>query len=126
MSGLKPKDPSHEAPSPHDPGCLVAQPVPALCLRLQSHRHRIALPYALLLRAELSEDDSACMIMFATHTVHVQGRHLERLYIAVSQGLAAQVGIGRAEKFSEGDLHGDPLVTQVRIEPIMESDKTRR
>ncbi|HEX7632361.1 MAG TPA: hypothetical protein VF388_09525, partial [Lacunisphaera sp.] len=87
------KNPDKEQPV--NPGCLVTQNVPAICLRLQSHRQRIALPYALLLRVELSEDSTACAITFATHEVSVQGRHLERVYLAVSQGLAAQIGVGR-------------------------------
>jgi hypothetical protein len=40
--------------------------------------------YALLLRIELTEDETVCQIVFATHEVHVRGRHLRQVYVAVS------------------------------------------
>jgi hypothetical protein len=124
MTSLKPKVPGQEQPI--NPQCLVTRDVPAVCLRLQSHRQRIALPYALLLRVELSEDETTCAITFATHEVSVQGRHLEQVYLAVSQGQAVQIGIGQSESLAEGATILGPLVTQVRIEPIAESDRARR
>lgn len=124
MSGLKPKIPGVIAPL--HPGCLTAQDVPALCLRLQAERQRLALPYALLLRAELSEDESNCLITFATHEVSVRGRHLHHVYLAVSQGQAAQISIGESAKVTEGDSFLGPLVTHIRIEPTDESDRARR
>ena len=124
MSGLKPKVPG--ADQPRNPGCLVTQDVPAVCLRLQSHRQQIALPYALLLRAELSEDETSCAIIFATHEISVRGRHLRAVYLAVSQGQAAQISIGDSASFTAGDKFLGPLVTDIRIEPTNESDRARR
>ena len=124
MSGLKPKFPGED--QPRNPGCLVTQEVPAVCLRLQSHRQQIALPYALLLRAELSEDETNCMILFATHEISVRGRHLLGVYLAVSQGQAAQISIGDSARFAEGDKVLGPLVIDIRIEPTDESGRARR
>lgn len=124
MSGLKPKVPGQE--QPRDPGCLDAQEVPAVCLRLHSHRQRIALPYALLLRAELSEDENTCVILFATHEICIRGRHLQAVYLAVSQGRAAQVGIGESASLAEGDKFLGPLVTGIQIEPTDEAARARR
>lgn len=124
MSGLKPNVPG--ATAPLNPGCLATQDVPAVCLRLQAHRQRLALPYALLLRAELSEDESNCLITFATHEVSVRGSHLQLVYFAVSQGQAAQISIGESAKVSEGDSFLGPLVTDIRIEPTDEPGRTRR
>ncbi len=126
MSGLNPKVPGSEALMARNPGCLDTQDVPPVCLRLHSHRQRLALPYALLLRAELSDDETACEIIFATHEVSVRGRHLRAVYFAVSQGQAVQIGVGESENLSEGSAFLGPLVTQVRIEPIAESDRARR
>lgn len=124
MSGLKPKFPG--ADQPRNPGCLVTQDVPAVCLRLQSHRQQIALPYALLLRVELSEDETNCVILFATHEVSVRGRHLCEVYLAVSQGQAAEISIGQSASLREGCSFLGPLVTDVRIEPTDESGRGRR
>lgn len=124
MSGLKPKVPGQE--QPRDPGCLYVQEVPAVCLRLHSHRQRIALPYALLLRTELSEDETTCVILFATHEISVRGRHLQPVYLAVSQGRAAQVGIGESASLAEGDKFLGPLVTGIQIEPTDEASRMRR
>lgn len=124
MSGLKPKFPG--ADQPLNPGCLVTQEIPAVCLRLQSNRQQIALPYALLLRAELSTDATTCLLSFATHEVSVRGRHLREVYLAVSQGLAAEVSIGQSAILREGSAFLGPLVTDVRIEPTDESGRGRR
>lgn len=126
MSGLKPKIPGRESLQPRDPGCLDAKEVPSVCLRLHSHRQRLALPYALLLRAELSEDETNCLITFATHEVSVRGRHLRYVYLAVSQGQAMQISIGNSASFTDGDNFLGPLVTDIRIEPTDEAGRTRR
>ena len=124
MSGLKSKFPGEDRP--RNPGCLTTQDVPAVCLRLQSHRQRLALPYALLLRAELSEDATTCVIVFATHLISVRGRYLREVYLAVSQGQAAEISIGQSEYLREGTAYLGALVTEVQIEPTDESGRARR
>ena len=124
MSGLKPKFPG--ADQPRNPGCLVTQDVPAVCLRLQSQRQQIALPYALLLRVELSEDATNCGIHFATHEISVRGRHLREVYLAVSQAQATEISIGQSAILRDGATFLGPLVTEVRIEPADESGRARR
>lgn len=124
MSGLKAKSPG--TIQPREPGCLETQDVPPVCLRLQSRRQRLAIPYALLLRVELSEDETRCLIVFATHEVSVHGRHLNPVYLALSQGQAAHVGIGDSASVGEGDRYLGPLVTDVRIEPTDETGRVRR
>lgn len=124
MSGRKPKFPG--ADQPLTSGCLVIQDVPAVCLRLQSHRQQIALPYALLLRAELSEDATTCVIIFATHEISVRGRHLREVYLAVSQAQATEVSIGQSAILRDGATFYGPLVTEVRIVPTDESGRARR
>lgn len=124
MNGLKPRFPCTD--QPRNPGCLVTQDAPAVCLRLQSHRQQIALPYALLLRVELSKDETNCVIVFATHEVSVRGRHLDAVYLAVSQGAAAQICIGDSARFTEGDKFLGPLVADIRIEPTDEPGRVRR
>ena len=126
MSALKPKFPGGNPLRPHDPGCLDQQEVPAVCLRLHSHRQRVALPYALLLRIELSDDETSCAIIFATHEVSVRGRHLRTVYLAVSQGQAAQISVGESASLPEGSAFLGSLVTEIRIEPTDESGRARR
>lgn len=124
MSGLKPKFPGTD--QPRDPGCLAAQEVPAVCLRLRSHRQRVAIPYALLLRIELTEDETGCLIVFATHEIHLRGRHLRQVYLAVSQGQAVEISVGQSAILPEGAAFLGPLVTEVRIEPTDDSGRARR
>lgn len=126
MSGPKAKVPDGEALMVRNPNCLETQDVPPVCLRLHSHRQRLALPYALLLRAELSEDENCCAVIFATHEISVRGRHLLGVYLAVSQGQAAQISIGDSASFTEGDKFLGPLVTDIRIEPSDEKGRARR
>ena len=126
MSEIRGKYPGGESPRPRDPGCLVTHGVPTVCLRLQSHRERLALPYALLLRTELSEDETNCAIIFATYEISVRGRHLHGVYLAVSQGQAVQISVGESASLAEGSAVLGPLVNDIRIEPIDESGRVRR
>lgn len=107
-------------------GCLVTQEVPPVCLRLHSHRQRLALPYALLLRVELAADETGCVITFATHEVRVRGRHLQAVYTAVSQGQAVQIRVGDSGSFNEGDKFLGPLITDIKVESTDESGRSRR
>lgn len=123
---LKPKVPGGETTKPRDPGCLDTREVPGVCLRIESARQRLALPYALLLRVELAEDQTTCEIAFATHTVTVRGRDLRAVYVAVSQGQAVQISLGDSAKLLEGDAFFGPLITGIQIEPLDEPGRARR
>jgi len=85
----------------------------------------VAIPYALLLRIELSEDETGCLIVFATHEIHVRGRHLRQVYLAVSQGQAAEISIDQSATRPEGAAFLGSLVTDIRIEPSGESGRRR-
>jgi hypothetical protein len=122
---LKPKPPGGETTKPLDTGCLETREVPAVCLRLESARQRIAIPYALLLLVEIADDQTRCEIAFATHRVTVRGRHLGSVYVAVSQGQAVQVSVRDSAKFREGDAHYGPIITGIQIEPLDEPGRTR-
>lgn len=126
MSERKSKSQGSVALMVRNTGCLDTQEVPPACLRMHSHRQRIALPYALLLRVELAADEAGCVIIFATHEVRVRGRHLQALYTAVSQGQAVQISVGDSGSFSEGDKFLGPLVTDIKIESTDELDRSRR
>lgn len=82
--------------------------------------------YALLLRVELSVDETSCTIVFATHEIRVRGRHLFGVHLVVSQGQAAQISIGDSARFTEGDKFLGPLVADIRIEPTDEPGRVRR
>ena len=126
MSGLKPKYPDSGLPLARDPHCLETRDVPGVCLRLESGRQRLAIPYSLLLRVELSEDETGCDLTFATHEVRIRGRWLRPVYIAISQGEAVQVGLGDSASLKEGDSVLGPLVTGLQIDPLDESARARR
>ena len=123
---LKHKVPGSETTKPLDTECLDTREVPGVCLRIESARQRIAIPYALLLLVEISEDQTQCEIGFATHKVTVRGRDLRSVYVAVSQGQAVQVSVGDSAKFLEGEVYYGPLVTGIQIEPLDESGRSRR
>jgi len=123
---LKPKLPGGEPLKPVDTGCLETREIPSVCLRIESARQRIALPYALLLCVEIAEDETQCEIAFATHTVTVHGRGLRSVYVAVSQGHAMQVRVRDSAKFLEGELYFGSIITGIQIEPLHESGRARR
>lgn len=123
---LKPKAPGSEITKPLDTGCLDTREVPGVCLRIESARQRLALPYALLLCVEISEDRTLCEIAYATHRVTVRGRDLRSVYVAVSQGQAVQVRVGDPARFLEGEDYYGPMITGIQIEPLDESGRARR
>lgn len=126
MSELKPKFPNDDLSRARDPRCLETCDVPGVCLRLESSRQRVAIPYALLLRVELSEDETGCDLTFATHEVRIRGRRLRAVYLAVSQGQAVQIGVGDSANVREGDAVLGPLVTGLQIDPLDEKLRARR
>jgi hypothetical protein len=110
---------------PPETGCLVTTPVPAVCLRLNSRRERIAIPYAMLLRVEISDGEKLCDLTFATHIIHVRGENIDEVFVAVSQAKAVELRI-RSDVFAAGEFYRGPLITQISIEPLDESLRTKR
>jgi len=123
---LKPKIPGSEYIKPLSTGCLETRDIPAVCLRIESARQRVAIPYALLLLVELSEDRTQCEIAFATHKVIVRGHDLQYVYVAVSEGQARQIRAENPAKFLEGDAYYGPIIAGIQIEPLDESERARR
>ena len=123
---LKPKVPGSEYTKPLHTGCMESRDVPGVCLRIESARQRVAIPYALLLLVEISEDETRCEISFATHKVTVRGRDLRYVFVAVSQGQAMQISIANSAKFLEGETYFGPMITGIQIEPLEESGRARR
>jgi hypothetical protein len=118
MSELKPNNSETDSGRALDPECLDTRETPAVCLRIESHRQRIALPYSLLLKVEISTDDTACDLTFATNKVAVRGRHLRGVYIAVSQAQAVKISTGLSSGVPAGRAFVGPLITEIRIEPV--------
>lgn len=123
---LKSNAPAIEKPIPLNTGCLDTRDVPGVCLRIESARQRLALPYALLLLVEISEDQTRCEIAFATHKVTVRGRDLRAVYVAVSHGQAMQVSVRDSTKFVAGQEYYGPTITGIQIERLEESGPARR
>jgi hypothetical protein len=109
------------------PKSVERTPTPELFLRFESTRNRIALPYALLLKLELSLDQRTLELGFATHTVTVSGWDLQEVYEAVAEGHA------RCIRVSERVTPGSPVrqddravVAEIRIAPLDPDDRRRR
>lgn len=125
MSGLKPKYPSIENQRPRDAHCLTTSNVPVLCVQFESARQQVAIPYALLLRVDLSLDETACDVEFGTHCVRLRGRGLRDAFDAISSGHAIRIRRGDFHGVSvEGALLG-PLIMSVEIEPLDEDSRRR-
>ena len=128
MSEFKPRPLSPGSGVPAEARCLdTGRDVPGVFLRFESKRQRVALPYAGLLKVELSEDDTEIELNFATHQVKVCGKHLRRIYEAVSQARAVQITVAREDFPIEAMTRTDtPYVTEIRIEPLDEAERRRR
>lgn len=76
--------------------CVQTTTMPVLCLRLETPRERLALPYASLVAVELSANEATLILNFVTHRIVVRGRKLHEAHCAVAAGLAAALVPGVA------------------------------
>jgi hypothetical protein len=109
--------------------CVQKSSHPVLCLRLETPRERLALPYAALTAVELSVDETTLGISFVTHLVVVKGHRLAEAYCAVAAGLAVALLLGRnlprPSLLNKTPYPNQPAgveatlaITAIRIEPI--------
>lgn len=111
-------------PRPND---IERTAAPGLFLRFESTRERIALPYAMLLKLEMSLDQRTLELGFATHAVTIGGRELHEIYVAVADGHA------RCIRLSDRETHGivsrgddRAVVAEIRITRLDPDDRKRR
>lgn len=109
-----------------DPRCLEKRELPGVFLRLNSRRAQIALPYYRLLKLELSLDDTALELSFATHRVTLSGKNLAEVYTAVAEAEVCVISVA-APDFVDARLPTyRALVRGICIEPLEPAEKQRR
>ena len=100
--------------------CVQTTTVPLLCLRLETPRERIALPYASLTSVELSTNEATLILGFVTHRVTVKGRKLHEAHCAIAAGMVAALRIA----VSSDTLHTPKpaaermAIDEIRIHPV--------
>jgi hypothetical protein len=98
-----------------------------LFLRFESTRERIALPYALLLKLEMSLDQRTLELGFATHAVTIGGRELHEIYEAVADGHARCIRLSDRETTGIVSRREDrAVVGEIRITRLDPDDRKRR
>jgi len=99
--------------------CYIAGDHPAVFLRLETVRERMALPYAILLGLALSLDETTLELDFASHKVTVTGKRLYEVFCAVSAGQSqALLARGTAEEFALGAAAKAPFIQDIRIKLV--------
>jgi hypothetical protein len=107
--------------------CLERRGLPAVFLRLESPRERLALPYASLIKLVLRVDDTALELAFVTHRVTITGRNLNELYQAVTDVEARTIRVVAAGCTAEAGLRSlQALVLGIRIDPLDENERRSR
>jgi hypothetical protein len=87
-----------------------------LFLRFESTRERIALPYALLLKLELSLDQRTLELGFGTHAVTIGGRELHEIYEMIADGHAKCIRLSDREPPGNPARRDDrAVVGEIRI-----------
>jgi len=107
--------------------CLSTGASPNLCLRLETPRERLAIPYSGLTSVRLSADETILTLSFVAHRVTIKGRKLYDAHCTIASGSAAAVAVGR-RSFRPSLLTGglSPAVeatetmaiTDIRIESV--------
>ncbi len=100
--------------------CLVIATAPVLCLRLETPRERIALPYASLTAVEISTNETTLTVSFVTHRVIVKGRKLSQAHCAVATGQAEALctSIPRGPSYFPMAEVGRMVIDEIRILPV--------
>ena len=107
--------------------CLSTSGSPILCLRLESARERLAIPYASLTAVRLSTDETILTILFVAHRVTIKGRKLDEAHCAIAAGSAAALAVGRRSFRSslQSSNSSHPIeaaetiaITDIRIESV--------
>ena len=75
--------------------CLETRSAPVLCLRFETFRERLALPYSSLTALALANDETMLELSFVTHRVVIRGRKLHEAHCAIAAGLALAICPGR-------------------------------
>ena len=109
-----------------NPGCLETREMPATFLRLHSPRMQVALPYASVIKLELTLDETALELSFVTHRVTITGRSLAEISQAVTEAEARLVRVVAADFADESAVPSHKaLVHGIRIEPL-DADERRK
>ncbi len=87
-------------------------------LRLMNTRERRALPYALLVEMELSEDSTALKLTFAHYEVIVRGRNLGAIFEKISTTRCTLIQPGRSANSHTGTPDEATAVTEVRLKRL--------
>jgi len=100
--------------------------MPATFLRLHSPREQVALPYASLIKLELTLDETTLELSFVTHRVTITGRNLAEIYKAVTEAEARLVRVVSTDFADEAAVPSyKALVHGIRIEPL-DADARRK
>ena len=75
--------------------CLDTGNAPVLCLRFETSRERIALPYSSLTLLALADDETLLELSFVTHRVVIKGHRLLDAHCAIAAGRAVALCPGR-------------------------------
>ena len=111
-------------PRPND---IERTVTPGLFLRFESRRERVALPYAVLLKLELSLDERMLELGFATHLVTISGRDLREIYEAVADGRARCIRLSDRATVEDVAREGNrSVVREIRIAALDPDDRKRR
>ena len=101
--------------------------MPATFLRLHSPRERVALPYASLVKLELTLDETTLELSFITHRVTIAGRSLNEIYQAVTEAEARLVRVVSSDFADEAPVPSyKALVRAIRIEPLDAEERRKQ
>ena len=75
--------------------CLDTGNSPVLCLRFETTRERIAMPYSSLTFLSLAADETLLELSYVTHRVVIKGHRLLDAHCAIAAGRAVALCPGR-------------------------------
>lgn len=75
--------------------CLETRSAPVFCLRFETFRERLALPYSSLTSVALATDETVLELSFVTHRIVIKGHKLHEAHCAIAAGLALAMCPGR-------------------------------
>ena len=79
------------------PKSVDRKDTPGVFLRFESARERMALPYSLMMKLEMSMDERTLELAFVSHVVTIAGRNLRETYEAITEGDARCIRLSKPD-----------------------------
>lgn len=105
----------------NSPTCFETEHSTQAFLRILAVREQRALPYALLVDMELSEDATALRLVFPHYEATVKGHNLGEVFDKIATTRCTLIRPGRSSRVSSDPEHEPAIVSSIHLKRLQPS-----